>query len=549
MWLGLIAPWLGLLIWMMRRRVPMTHAPAVFLWPDAGVLRKTDAHRPRRRLPLASICFLLGLLSLILALARPTPNHAVPDVHLLIDAGVTMRQATSTGTTRLQAALDVARSLQLDSAPRTIVPPSLHVESPDDADRSLDNIQATPIDTRSLLLPTLHRLLRDSDRPIVLISDQAIDVNAGAMNESVGGSPIDFSRILRIAPPAPLPRAGIESVTFSSGVLRATLLQQGPPASVKIELEDENEVTLEAFDVTPERFTEIERESNGPTSPIQPRLARAVVDIDLEPSLQQSERLHLRVNESRDALPSDRHWIIEFRSLARAARIDPEAENTLSPDVRRVVELFNQLQNESASTVLDDATSRMSVRVGHRSDAGPCIVIAKAVPVSGKLNKRLSKIELVDHPVTRDVDWPTEVDAMAGELPSGYWPVVWGRDSADMRHAIVGVRESASTRSAASRAVWIGFDAGDWSREVGFVVLWSNMLNFVTGTGDDLAAQGVAFVAGRASATSDRERFKRLDRVRRAGEWEASQHLRLLGVGMLLAGGWMMLKPRIRGPA
>lgn len=517
----------------------MTQTSAVFLWPDSGVERAAGVRRVRRRLPLASLLLLLGLLSLILAMAQPTSQKATPDVHLLIDAGATMGLPTDSGETRLQSALDVARSLHLEPAPRTIIPPLRDLQSVFESQQSFDDLRATSIDTRDLLLPTLLRLLQASDRPIVVISDQPI--------ESSSDPAIDRSRILRIAPPAPLPGTGVESVSYAHGVLRTNLIQQGPPADVRLVLEDKDRDASRAFDIAADRFVEVVREPMDSTNTPQPRLARSSFDIDLDGALRQSTRIVMRIRPKGDLESDDRLWLIELGGMSRLVGIDPETADMLPAAVRRVVEAFNRLSGDERSPANRERSTNVSIRVGDDQAAGPGIMVARPASVDGANPEKLNEIEVIDHPITRWVDWPSEVGSVVAEMPADFVPIAWARDSSGVRRPILGFRESASTMSSTERvrAVWIGFDAGAWSLDVGFVVLWSNVLNFVVGDIEGLTVQGDPFVVGWTHDSSDPETFRRLDRVRTSGEVYVTQLLMLLAVACLAAGAWVAQKRTI----
>lgn len=446
---------------------------------------------------------------------------------------------TEAGKTRLQHAIDIARSLGLESAPRTIIPAVPGGQSPDATAQSFENLRATSIDTRDLLLPTLMRLLHSSDRPIVVISDQPV--------ESTSRSADDRPRILRIAPPAPLPDTGIESVSYAHGVLRTHLIQQGPPEDVRLFIEDEGRNTSRAFDLAADRFVDVRHEPADSTITTQPRLARLSFDIDLDETLRQSTKLVVRIRSKDKPESNDRRWLIELGGLIRFVRIDPDTAGLLSPEVRRVVEAFNRLSRDGRSLATGDRSTDVSVRVGDVQSTGPGIIVARPGSVTGDEPEKFTEIEVIDHPITRSVDWPSEVGSVRAEMPDDFVPIAWARDSSGVLLPILGFRESVATipSTKQDRAVWIGFDAGPWSRDVGFVVLWSNVLNYVVGDANGPTLQGDPFVVGWKHDSSDSEIFRRLDRVQKPGDLHISKLLILLAIGCLAAGVWMASRPTV----
>src|SRR5690606_22156628 len=98
-YLLLLVPWAGLVVWLLRRRGRDVAVPFVRLWqqPDAS-----DAVAHRRRLPPPHLLLVLAaLLIAILAAARPAVRDPVasgPPITLIIDTGLTMSAASDKGT-------------------------------------------------------------------------------------------------------------------------------------------------------------------------------------------------------------------------------------------------------------------------------------------------------------------------------------------------------------------------------------------------------------------------------------------------------------------
>jgi hypothetical protein len=95
--------------------------------------------------------------------------------------------------------------------------------------------------------------------------------------------------------------------------------------------------------------------------------------------------------------------------------------------------------------------------------------------------------EVAAHPVTRNLTWGDVGDPPLARVapPDGWTPLVR-----------TGGKVWVAVREQPIRAVWVGFDAGDWARSSDYVVFWANVLNWAGAGGERFAAHPVGSLEG-----------------------------------------------------
>ena len=150
-----------------------------------------------------------------------------------------------------------------------------------------------------------------------------------------------------------------------------------------------------------------------------------------------------------------------------------QAVSPLPDEVSRIVDVYTARRPASSES--------LSIAIA-RNDVGllgnqPGIVLADATTaVSGK-------VALWAHPVTEQVDNSALNIQRVATAANSFTPIV----AVDGR-MIIGVRDSPA------RQVWMGFSANTFAQTPSFVVLWTNVLNWVGDGGDEFdVVPGTAF--------------------------------------------------------
>jgi hypothetical protein len=102
-----------------------------------------------------------------------------------------------------------------------------------------------------------------------------------------------------------------------------------------------------------------------------------------------------------------------------------------------------------------------------------------------KADSSSGAVEVAAHPINAGVDWDAaKPQATAAPLGTGWKPIV----SVDKK-PIIAIRESPR------RQVLISFDAPDFSRTLDFVILWTNVFDWLGGGAGDASSHWVSTVA------------------------------------------------------
>ena len=184
-------------------------------------------------------------------------------------------------------------------------------------------------------------------------------------------------------------------------------------------------------------------------------------DLSLPPrSQQRSYFIDLpTLAEKLEVTLADHHATLTRESLP--AKV--EVRGDVPPEVRRVAEAYSHARpagEEGSIVAIPSAGSE------------PGVIVAAGEFSTGELRAP----QVTDHPVTDHVDFAALSTAWVSATDPGGdgWTVLVSSEG----RPLVAVRESPA------RQVWIGFHSPDFARTPAFVVLWTNVLDWVGGTGE-----------------------------------------------------------------
>jgi hypothetical protein len=140
-----------------------------------------------------------------------------------------------------------------------------------------------------------------------------------------------------------------------------------------------------------------------------------------------------------------------------------------APEVKRVVDAYAKARpaGEGSGTIAVVAADAVPSDV-------PVAIVATS-PSSSALSNGAGAVTVAAHPVSAGVDWD-DAKAQAIRRPPGQG---W-RDVVS-----VGGRAAVAVRESPHRQVWIGLDAPEFARTPDFVIFWTNVFDWLAGTGND----------------------------------------------------------------
>jgi len=436
----LLIPWLATALYVLLATREVAYVPFVRLWPksEATQQARRSVHRP----PLWVVGVLLAMLLAILAAAGLGVRTRRRSITVIVDCGVSM-----SAKGRVDSAL---APLKLTSADTLHVIPIPGEPFDVAGDKPVDRLIFTADDTTSLLDHTLRDTLAKTAGPIVVVSDRPPTFAESAALWLRPAAPLDDVAIELFSVTPTTPGKAQAMVRIFNGTERTSAGLIGPGV-----------VNL-----------------HGPTGFISPK-------IDLPPRGQRRdfffdidyaadvEALSVEILID-DAIRADNSaYLVRDR---RTPAILPDA--ALSPSQRRMIDIYAAHRGPA------DPARKITVAPFPLPPDRPGVWLA-----AGGSEKLPRELNVTSHPVTRSVDWPAiAADATGGRVPGDNWKALFGSPNA----ALLAVRE------APVRQVWVGFDIDAFSNWSDYVVLWTNVLDWV---GD--GSQGfVAEAAGESKAAN-----------------------------------------------
>ena len=457
LWLLGLLPWAAVVAYLLWGRRPRVDVPFLALWParDEGAIRVRRRATPP---PIALALAILAMLLAILAAGRPAVRAPGPrePLTVVIDRGWTMSAAgvlpgRHTIFNQLGGVLGPMQPVEVWMVPAGGGEPLRTEASELGGDAVRDGARPTASDTRDALRARIRDRLGNTGGRVVVVSDLTADASAVAGN--------DAERLVRVSTGKPGPNARI--------VLLAVRELPKPQAMVRVRATaglGPTKLRVTTGTVTAERNVALK--------------AGEDVDVFVDlPALDAAVKAELLVG---DAQPADNvAWVVREASWPRV-----EPRMPLPAHLERMLDVYaRQRPPGDASRRVILAPSVDEVPAGE-----PAVVLPRTDDrAAGAATRAKSEPEVAEHPVTRNLSWAEVGDpplAPSGP-PVGWTPVV-------RRGGKVWV----AVREKPIRAVWVGFDAGDWARTSDYVVFWANVLNWAGAGGERFSAHPAGSLEG-----------------------------------------------------
>lgn len=421
------------MVWLLRARGQPVAVPFVQLW--RGEALPAPVQRRRRLPPAHLLLFLLVLLLLIGAAIGPVwhnPLHTMPQAVLLIDRGLIM-SARSDGRSLVAR---MAHDLQADLVQRLgVVQPLSAIVIPGDSARLTDtsdyaaltaSLTTTALDTRALIEAAAQEALRDPDQLVIVLSPHALA--------------IDDPRLIQVTPPRAPVNVGIEHAAY----------REHPSPQVMVKVLNQSPLTAAQLHV-----------GAGQSQPIDlpPAGQSRTYFIDL-PTMP-AGRLHVRLEVEDEISLDNDAWLVRRQGAPRV-----QVSAGVPSAVRRIADIYAKLRPAAGQSPY------VLIRPGHESSPLAGVIVATTFPLTTNAGAPLA---VVPHPITVNLDWST---LLPGELPIAKLPDPPG-DWETL--ASMGDQPILAIRRDGTRQAWIGFDLTPLAARPGFVILWTNLLDWAGG--------------------------------------------------------------------
>jgi hypothetical protein len=407
-WLFGLVPWTALAAWLLTGRRAEARVPFVHLWPTSAAPVRT--RRSMQAPPIALVCLLLAVLLAVLAAAQPQVARSADArlVTLVVDLGVT-------------SPLKDLGNLELKPARVLLVNADKPMET-DASDWRDASGTLTSIPTVDAVRAAVNDALASDDRPVVVVSNQRLDIDDGD------------ARVIQITSPSPLENVGIAHVAARGRQVMVTVRNQSSRTSAELVVASEGTERRQPIELPPR---------GGETSFfVEPPTIGRVVSVELR--------------APDDVAVDNRAWLVRQPT---SPELEPRGD--LPAELTRVIDAYRKLRPSG------DGSRRVAVTTSPAD--GPAALLA-----SGGASDPVppGRLQVADHPVTANVEWSSVVGGVARttERPAGggWTPIVSAGE-----HALVAVREEPA------RQVWVGFDSDTWPRDASFVIFWTNVFEWL----------------------------------------------------------------------
>lgn len=452
LWLWLLLPWLGVVIWQWWGRRNRVAVPFLDLWRSE--LPPPSKRRAFTPPPLAIVMILLAALLAILAAAGPTVHwtgRGGRAMTIILDRGLTMSQMQDDQRRFVAAAERVNRAaeslaqlgpIQLMTVPSqngdiTQLPHWLSFAN---------ELAPTALDTFKHVQSATQRTLTEVDGPVLLLSDARLDISSDL-----------FAQVV----PEPISSVQIEHVAaraWPSPQVMVRLQNSSDRSTAIIRVRSGRSEIAKAIDLPPRNASKnVFIDPNDLLSPIEISIDGATVDD-----------------------PAGRAWLVRASAWPKV-----ELNSAVPAAVGRVIDAY-----EVARPAADDApivaVTTDPAAIGPQT---PAAIVAGGGTVVGADD---AEAVVVDHRLTGHVDWNAAVrGARLTEAPGDWMPVV----------SVAG-RAVIAAQEGDVRRVWIGIDSPTLPRLPAFVVLWTNVLDWL---GQVDSSEAGEFVYERVDGVLDKE--------------------------------------------
>ena len=427
-WLFALIPWGALALWSMFGRRKRTWVPYLPLW-DAP----EEVKRPRKGFeppPLALVLAVLAVLVGLLAMARPMWN-ARPDrggVTIIVDRGESMSARVDGRAIFAELASEVAPKLLETLGSGKVELVDVVGASVESTDRSswqspVGRWKRTALETSEALRATVRQRLERGES-VVVLSDRDLA--------------IENDQLIQIRPRWGVHNAGIVALAQRPGQVMVTL--RGSDATSRtLRVQCGDQKASRAIDLKPGADLRVFVDLNTPADTIEASLDGAD-DFDGD----------------------DRAWLVRMRAWPVIQTRTP-----VSDELGRMIDVYSK----------------------HRPSVEGSAVIAIARPgelKSDEVGVALAQLDASEspqgqvaaraHPILSGVDFlPLQKSAaVAARPPDEDWT----------RVARIGERPIVAVREGEVRQVWVGFESREFARTPGFVVFWTNLLDWIGNAGE-----------------------------------------------------------------
>ncbi len=425
MFLLALLPWVALLLWLLLGKRRRVNVSFLELWK--GPVSGPTARRRIGMPPLALVAALAALLLMILAAARPGIPHTTSAADVPVIVVVDRGITMSMGKPPRSAALvEEIRPVIREQFGKEEVK---YVYLPDRQAGSL-----TAIDTRGMLETAVREQLEANPAsPVIVVSDQDLE--------------FEDKRVVRVGP-----KGSAANISIAHAAARIS-----PVGQVQLRLRNQSsqskttlrvlcdgretarqEVELPAINQTGDHFLPIDA-------------AAKVIRVEVD---------------ANDDFAGDNAAFLVRRGSWPAV----EVRTPVYAELQRLVENYSKLRPAS------DQSKRVGIVSTQEAGASPQIIFAKPGPAAN------GKASVSDHPITaalEKVDW--EVlgrDGVSEPAGDGWKAVVRISDK-----TAIAVRETPA------RQVWIGLSTQKLATSPEFVILWTNIFDWVGGGEEEFVSQ------------------------------------------------------------
>jgi hypothetical protein len=286
----------------------------------------------------------------------------------------------------------------------------------------------------------------------------------------------ELSRAKRLVETPPLAVAAALAAAFlaiaaASRPMLARRGDIGPPVTIARPSRPVKNISITRFSAVespkPQVMLTVQNDSDisRTTLSVQSGAANLKQEIDLPPAGQQKNyfvdlpslaQFAIAAIDVNDDLPADNTaFIARQRSWPKV-----EIRSAVSPQVQRVVAAYERSRPPQPQSPRIAVTSSGDVAL---ADAPAAIVaIGPAENVRGTLN-------VSPHPIIAGVNWQSLKLQITGAPPGGGWTPVLS----------AGAKPLIATRTSPQKQVWVGIDAPEFARTPEYVVLWTNIFDWL----------------------------------------------------------------------
>jgi hypothetical protein len=417
-WLFCLLPWAVLVALLLWRIPKQIDVPFIELWQGANLPRQA---RSRRLPPVSVMAALLAVLLAILAATGPVLKTRDSHATIILDRGITM----SASAGRMDEAITLAAKAGSWDSVEFIPIPSEPIATRDgDWEDIARGLSRTALDTREPLITAIQSRLAHASGPVIVITDQAI--------------PNNDPRLVQIVPSTPLSNVSI--------VHASARLSPSPAVMIRLRNQSgEKRATI--------RVDEVDHPIDLP-----PRDGEKTYFFDLKDSKQM---MHVRVEAPDDLAIDDEAWLVRDRTWPAI-----EPRSPLSPELTRMIEVYVNTRPSAGDSRIVIASSEQEL------GDDPGVVVSNGFDIAGELSA-------ITHPITANVAAFSPSPGTPGEG--------WGEGSSSSSSnvawtpvVVAGGKSIVSFREEDVRQVRVDFISPEFARTPDFVILWTNILDWIS---------------------------------------------------------------------